>query len=99
MEEAKKRYGESKISFSENRFSINLFGIKTHHFVSLRARAVRVLSPFLSRAARQAENKIVSPKSFFVPLPLYLYIVPPPGVEGGEGGWEGPNSVKNWKIK
>ena len=85
MEEAKKRYGESKVSFSENRFSINLFGINTHHFVSLRARAVRVLSPFLSRAARQAENKIVPPKSFFIPLPIYLSIGSPPR-GGGRGG-------------
>ena len=46
------------------------FELKTDDFFSLRARAVRVPSAFLSHAARQAENKIGPPKSIFIPRPL-----------------------------
>ena len=58
---------------------------------------VQVLSPFLSHPARQAENKIGSPTSFFISFSLTPYIGFPPG--GGVGWGGGADSVKHWKIK
>ena len=54
MEESKKIYGESKVSFSEN-ISPKKNWVENQHFFYLRARTVQVPSLFISHAERQAK--------------------------------------------